>query len=141
MKEEIVSVIFYAKSKGIPKFKICAVLQINARRVERWVTRKRDTGNMENHTPGPKHPVNAIMPCEKQTVLDYVRLEETVDYSLRVLACKGAGQGLFLVSATSIRNILFEADILSDRRPPVRRTGAGKNPAAAGLWLMTGALR
>jgi len=119
MKEEIVSVIFNAKSKGIPKFKICAVLQINARRVERWVTRKRDTGNMENHTPGPKHPVNAIMPCEKQTVLDYVRLEETVDYSLRVLACKGAGQGLFLVSATKVSVIFFLKRIYyqTDGRP------------------------
>jgi len=83
---------------------------------------------MENHKPGPKKPVNAIMPHEKQAVLDYVGLEETVDYSLRVLACRGAEQGLFFVSATSIRNILFEADILSDRRPPVRRTGAGKKP-------------
>lgn len=128
MKEEIVNVIFYAKSNGIPKFKICILLQINVRRVERWVTRERDTGNMDNHKPGPKKPVNAIMPGEKQAVLDYVSLEETVDYSLRVLACKGAEQGLFYVSATTIRGILYDEGILSDRRPPVRRTGAGRKP-------------
>lgn len=128
MKEEIVSVIFYAKSTGIPRIRICAILQINVRRIERWVSRRRDTGNMENHKPGPKKPVNAIMPREKQAVLDYVGLEETVDYSLRVLACKGAEQDLFYISATTIRGILFEEGILSDRRSPVRRTGAGKKP-------------
>ncbi len=128
MKEEIVSVIFYAKSTGIPRVRICAILQINVRRIERWVARRRDTGNMDNHKPGPKKPVNAIMPCEKQAVLDYVHLEETVDYSLRVLACKGAELGLFYVSATTIRGILFEEGILSDRRSLVRRTGAGRKP-------------
>ena len=128
MKEEIVSVIFYAKTGGIPKLKICMLLQINVRRVERWVTRKRDTGNMDNHKPGPKKPVNAIMPSEKQAVLEYVRLEEIVDYSLRVLACKGAEQGLFYVSATTIRGILFEEGILSDRRSLTRHTGVGKKP-------------
>jgi len=128
MKEDIVSVVFYAKSKGIPKFKVCTLLQVNVRRIERWVSRKRDTGNMANHKPGPKHPVNAIMPYEKQAVLNYVQLEETVDCSLRVLACKGAEQGLFYVSATTIRGILFDEGILSDRRPPARRTGAGKKP-------------
>lgn len=83
---------------------------------------------MDNRKPGPKKPVNAIMPHEKQAVLDYVSREETVDYSLRVLACKGAELDLFYVSASKIRGILFEANILSDRRTPVRRTGAGRKP-------------
>ena len=83
---------------------------------------------MNNYKAGPKHSVNAIMPCEKQAVMDYVQLEETVDYSLRVLACKGAEQGLFYVSASAIRWILSDEDILSDRRPLFRRTGAGKKP-------------
>jgi len=83
---------------------------------------------MNNYKAGPKHSVNAIMPCEKQAVLDYVQLEETADYSLRVLACKAAEQGLFYVSASTIRWILFDEGILSDRRPLFRRTGAGKKP-------------
>lgn len=103
-------------------------MQINVRRIERWVSRSKTTGNMNNYKAGPKHSVNAIMPCEKQAVLDYVQLEETADYSLRVLACKGAEQGLFYVSASTIRWILFDEGILSDRRPLFRRTGAGKKP-------------
>lgn len=83
---------------------------------------------MNNYKPGPKHSVNTLMPYEKQAVLDYVQLEETADYSLRVLACKGAEQGLFYVSASTIRWILLDEGILSDRRPPIRRTGAGKKP-------------
>jgi len=70
--------------------------------------------------------MNAPMPCEKQAVLDYVHLEETADdYSLHVLACKGAEKGLFYVAATTIRLILFEAGLLSGRRPPISRMGAG----------------
>jgi len=83
---------------------------------------------MNNYKAGPKHSVNTIMPCEKQAILDYVQLEETADYSLRVLACKGAEQGLFYVSASTIRWILFDEGILSDRRPLFRRTGVGKKP-------------
>ncbi len=124
----MVRVIFYAKSKGIPKVRICALLQINVRRIERWVSRRKTSGNMDNYKPGPKHSVNAIMPSEKQAVMDYVQLEETTDYSLRVLSCKGAEQGLFYVSTSAIRWILFERGILSDRRPLVRRIGAGKKP-------------
>ncbi len=85
-------------------------------------------GKMNNYKPGPKHSVNTLMPYEKQAVLDYVQLEETADYSLRVLACKGAEQGLFYVSASTIRWILLDEGILSDRRPPIRRTGARKKP-------------
>jgi len=129
MKEAIVNIIFYVKSKGIPRVRTCALLQINVRRIERWVSRKRNTGNMGNNKPGPKHLMNAIMPNEKQAVLDFVRKEETADYSLRVLACKGAELGLFFVSATTVRQILSDEGMLSDRRPPIRRTGASKKPS------------
>ncbi|MFQ5356626.1 MAG: transposase [Mariprofundaceae bacterium] len=84
---------------------------------------------MNNYKAGPKHPVNDLMPSERQAVLDYVQLEETADYSLHVLACKGAEQGLFYVSASAIRCILSDENILSDRRPLFRRTGAGRKPA------------
>jgi len=90
------------------------------------ISRERETGNMDNNKPGIKHSMNAPMPCEKQAVLDYVHLEETADdYSLHVLACKGAEKGLFYVAATTIRLILFEAGLLSGRRPPISRMGAG----------------
>ena len=128
VKEAIVRVVFYAKSQGIPKVRICALLQINVRRIERWVSRRNITGNMEYSKPGPRHPVNSLMPYEKQAVLNYVQREETTDYSLRVLACKGAELGLYYVSASTIRMILHEEDILMDRRPLFRRTGAGRKP-------------
>ena len=83
---------------------------------------------MEYYKPGPGHSVNTLMPREKRAVLNYVQLEKTADYSLRVLACKGAEQGLFYVSASAIRCILHDNGLLSDRRPLFRRTGAGKKP-------------
>ena len=58
----------------------------------------------------------------------YISYEETVDYSFQVLALKGAEESFFFLSASSVRKVLHEAGLASDRRPPVRRTGAGKKP-------------
>lgn len=128
VRQEIVAVILYAKTKGIAKYKVCALLQINVRRIERWVARERETDSMDYHKSGPKRPVNAIMPSEREALLSFVGREETVDYSLQVMALEGARQGLFYLSASTVRTVLIEEGIMSDRRPPQRRNGAGRKP-------------
>jgi len=120
--------IAYAKDAGIPKVCTCCVIQINRRRVERWELRLHETGSIPNRKTGPIQASHALLPAEKQAVMAYVSLEETADYSLQMLALKGAEEGLFFMSASSVRTVLQEAGLDSDRRPPVRRTGAGKKP-------------
>ena len=128
VREEIVAVIRVARSKGIPICKLCALLQISVRRVERWISRERETGSMSYYNSGPRQPVNGIMPAERTALLSYVGLEETVDYSLQVLALRGAEQGLFFLSASTVRKVLIEEEIMSDRRPRQRRSGSGRKP-------------
>lgn len=128
VKGKLVEVIQDAKAYGIPKNRTCAVLQIHVRRIERWVIRHRKTGSMLDFKSGPKQHLHAIMPHEREAVLDYVQEEETVDYSIRMIALKGAERGLFYVSSATVRMILLAEGLLADRRPPVRRIGAGIKP-------------
>jgi len=83
---------------------------------------------MSYYDPGPKQIMNAIIPTERSALLNYVGLEETVDYSLQVLALRGAEQGLFFLSASTVRKVLLEEEIMSDRRPKQRRSGSGRKP-------------
>jgi putative transposase len=83
---------------------------------------------MSYYDPGPKQVMNAIIPTERSALLSFVGLEETVDYSLQVLALRGAEQGLFFLSASTVRKVLIEEEIMSDRRPKQRRSGSGRKP-------------
>jgi len=76
--------------------------------------------------PGPKQVVHAIMPTEREAVIEYVGREETVDYSLQMLALKGAEEGLFCMSATSVRTILHEESLGGDRTGRKRRVARVK---------------
>lgn len=115
VREEVVEVIASVKAQGIARYQACALLQIKVRRIERWEARIRRTGSMEYWKAGPKQVVHAIMPVEREAVLEYVGREETVDYSYQMLALKGGEEGLFHLSASSVRKILDEESLAEDR--------------------------
>ncbi len=117
----------YAKGRGITHYRSCAVLQIGVRRVERWAARLKCRGSMEYQKPGPKQAVHAILRVEREAVVAFVGREETVDYSLQVLAIKGGEQGLFFLSASSVRAILQEQGLGNDRTGQ-HRGGPGAKP-------------
>ena len=83
---------------------------------------------MADRTPGPIHANHAVIPSEKQALIEYIGRKETVDYSLQMIALKGAEEGMFFMSASTVRTILCEAKLDSDRRPPRRHIGSGKKP-------------
>ncbi|HCD36769.1 MAG TPA: hypothetical protein DEQ23_07095 [Chlorobium sp.] len=78
------------------------MLQISIRRVERWECRLRRNGSMAYEKPGPQQPAHALMPAEKDAVLSFAGREDTVDYSLQLLAIKGAEANAFYLSASSV---------------------------------------
>ena len=121
VREEMVAVIASVKGKGIARYRACKLLQIKVRRIERWEARIRDTGSIEYGKPGPRKVVHAIIPVEREAVLEYVGREETVDYSLQMLALKGAEEGLFCMSASTVRTILQEESLAEDRTGRKRR--------------------
>ena len=106
VREAIIEVIVSVKAAGITQYQACELLQIKVRRIERWKARIQRTGSMAYGKPGPKQVVHAIMPVERKALIEYVGREETVDYSLQMLALKGAEEELFYMSASTVRNIL-----------------------------------
>ncbi len=127
MRQEIVGVVAYAKACGIARYQSCEVLQIHVRRVGRWEARQRSSGTMDYRKPGPKQALHAIMPQERQALVGFAGHEDTVDYSFQMLALKGAEQGVFFMSASSVRLILQERG-LGDDRTGRRRRGGGAKP-------------
>jgi transposase InsO family protein len=121
VRQEIVAVIASVKAKGVARYQACALLQIKVRRIERWEERIRRTGSMEYGRSGPTQVVHALMPVEREAVLEYVGREETVDYSYQMLALKGGEEGLFCMSASSVRTILHEESLAEDRTGRMRR--------------------
>ena len=108
-------VIATVKAQGIACYQACALLQIKVRRIERWKARIRSTGSIEYGKSGPKQVVHAIMPEEREALVEYVGREETVDYSFQMLALKGAEEGLLCMSASSVRRILHKEGLAEDR--------------------------
>jgi putative transposase len=121
VRQEIVAVIVSVKAQGIARYQSCALLQVKVRRVERWEARIRRIGSMDYGKPGPKQVVHALMPVEREAVLEYVGRGETVDYSYQMLALKGGEEGLFHMSASSVRKILHEESLAENRTPRMRR--------------------
>ena len=64
------AVIASVKAKGVARYQACVLLQIKVRRIERWEEKIRRTGSMEYSRSGPKQVVNAIMPVEREAVLE-----------------------------------------------------------------------
>ena len=83
---------------------------------------------MDYGKPGPRQVLHGIMPAERERLLDFAAQAQTVDYSFQVLAIKGAEQGLFFMSASSVRVILHEQGLGDDRRGHSRR-GSNRKPA------------
>ena len=127
MRQEIVGVVAYAKASGIAKYQTCELLQIHIRRIERWEARLKHCGTMDYQKPGPRQALHAIMPAERQALVEFAGYKDTVDYSFQMLAIKGAEQGLFFMSSSSVRLILHDEDLGDDRRGHKRR-GTGAKP-------------
>jgi transposase InsO family protein len=78
--------------------------------------------------PGPKQAPHAIMPVEREALMEFIGQEETTDYSLQALAIKGAEQDIFYMSASSVRTILHDEGLLADRNRFKRRNGGSNKP-------------
>ena len=121
-------VIEVAKETGIAKYRSCDLLQIKARRIERWAMRMKVSRSMEYARPGPKRALHAIMPVERKALMEFIGQEETVDYSLQAIAIKGAEQDCFYMSASSVRTILTDEGLAADRNRFRRRRGGINKP-------------
>jgi putative transposase len=136
-KVEILESIEAGKEKGISIGRLCAMWRINRRRVGRWRGKWKNRECLCNLKPGPRHPVHALLPEEKASVLEMARREAYADFAHRILAVEAWEKGICFVSFSSVYRILRTAGLMSMRgiyRPhngrsmaPLRKELTGPN--------------
>ena len=105
-KVDILAVIDEAQDAGISIKRTCALLMINRRRVTRWRWKRENGHSLNNLKPGPREPVNRLLPAERAAVLEMAKKEEYADLSHRILAVTGWDLNIFFVSFSSVYRIL-----------------------------------
>jgi putative transposase len=136
-KVEILEVIDTAKAAGISITRTCTLLMIDRRRVTRWQMKMKNGDSIDNLKPGPREPVNRLLPVEREAVLAMAIREEYVDMSHRILAVTACDLNIFFVSFSSVYRILRSENLTTMRGkirehngrsiPPVRKTLSGPN--------------
>ncbi len=106
-KHTLLGLVDHALDAGWSLLATCRVLQVSPRRIQRWWLR-RDTGRLADARPGGS--VNQLMPTEQDAILALFDQWADKDRSHRRLAHRGSYLGLFWVSPSTVRRVLFEAD-------------------------------
>lgn len=136
-KVEILEVIGNAKAAGISITRTCILLRIDRRRVTRWQMKMKNGDSIDNLKPGPREPVNRLLPAEREAVMAMAIREEYADMSHRTLAVTAWDLNIFFVSFSSVYRILHSENLTTMRGvqrkhngrsiPPVRKTLTGPN--------------
>jgi putative transposase len=95
----------------------CLILAIEHRRIVRWQHQARQGQSLANLTPGPKEPLNRMLPEEIDQIVAMARSQEYVDLSHRILAVTAWDKGLFQASFSSVYRVLKERNMMSTRGP------------------------
>lgn len=125
MKEDILRLIFTSTNAGLTEKKVCSLLQISERRVQRW--RKRPD-QLKDIPPGPVNAPHALLDSEKDAIYTIACEEQYMDESHRTLAAKGTDGNLFHASASSVYRVLKEREMTTDRVDRARRNGKSIKP-------------
>lgn len=78
-KLEILIMIEQAKEKGFSATRNCIFWRINRRRVLRWRMKRQSGQSLRNLKPGPRAPVQRLLPEETAAVLQMAKKEEYAD--------------------------------------------------------------
>jgi putative transposase len=136
-KVDILSMTEQAKERGVSITRICALWQIERRRVVRWRRKQNNAESLENRKPGPRYPLHRLLPAERTAVLDMAKEEQYADLSHRILAATAWNVERVFVSFSSVYRILRSAHMITMRGihkphngcslPPVRKEIIGPN--------------
>jgi putative transposase len=110
----ILGLIDEAVARGARQEKACALLNIEARTLQRW--RRQDIG--DDGRAGPKHPpANKLTAPERARVLDVANGPENRDLSPKQIVPRLADQGEYVASESSFYRILREEKQMGHREP------------------------
>jgi len=128
-KVEILATINEAKEAGISVKQTCTLLMIGRRRITRWRWKKKNDRSLENLKPGPREPINRLLPTERTAVLQMAKKEEYVDLSHRILAVTAWDLNMFFVSFSSVYRILRSENLITMRGIQKQHNGRSIPPA------------
>ncbi len=136
-KVEMLEVIADAKDAGISITRTCKLLMIDRRRITRWRMKMEKGHSLDNLKPGPREPLNRLLPVEREAVLKMAIKEEYADMSHRILTATAWDLNMFYVSFSSVYRIMRSEGLITMRGvnrhhngrslPPVRKTLTGPN--------------
>jgi putative transposase len=99
----------------------CKVLQIELRRYGRWIRLYRETGCYGGGRPGPCNGPHALLPEEREKILEMARREEYGDLSHRQLAILASEKGVVEASASTFYREMKEAALMGKRQKRLRQ--------------------
>jgi putative transposase len=117
-------VIEESKLKGVTIGRICSLLQIESRRVRRWVKRQ----FLSDTRPGPEHAPHALLKEEREAIIELAKDGAYVDDSHRVLTAKGVDAGRIAASSSTVYRVMRQEGLTTDRSGRVGRTGRSRKP-------------
>jgi len=128
-KANILATIDEARGTGISVTRTCTLLMIGRRRITRWRWKRENGHNLDNLKPGPREPVNRLLPTEKMAVLEMAKKEEYADLSHRILAVTAWELNIFFVSFSSVYRILRSEKLIGMRGVQKQHNGRSIPPA------------
>lgn len=123
-KKEIMEVIDSSKAQGMPRNRVCELLQIEGRRIRRWFGRE----NLADVKPGPVRAPHALLQEEREAIINLAKDETYADDSHRVLTAKGIDAGRIAASASSVYRVMRAECLTTDRSGRSHRNGRSQKP-------------
>jgi putative transposase len=127
-KLDILQVIKTSQAQGVSVRRTCAILAIEHRRIIRWQNQLRQGKSLANLAPGPREPLNRVLPEEIDLIVAMAKSQEYVDLSHRILAVTACDKGLFQASFSTVYRILKERNMMTARGPGGAHNGNSKAP-------------
>jgi transposase InsO family protein len=115
-------VISEARSKGVSQERLCSVVGLSSRRVQRWRKALGKRGTLEDRQSGPDLAPHRLLVEEKESFLSFACLEANQDASARVVAYRAQDQNVVALSASSAYRTLGSEGLMS-QRGSARRPG------------------
>lgn len=109
---------------GVNRKRICELLQVEDRRIRRWLS----STSLDDNKSGPERAPHAILEEERAAIMALAKEEAYMDDSHRVLTAKGIDSGRIAVSSSTVYRVMRSEGLTMDRSGSTRRTGRSRKP-------------
>ena len=106
VKAGLINLVEHAAEHGWSVRRSCAVLDVSDERLRRWHARREAGVPLEDARPGPAEPLHALLPAEREAIVQVYEQWHAIDRSHRKLAHRGSREEVVWVSESSVLRVL-----------------------------------